>query len=550
MRLLCLTIMFVFSMQGCRQSPNSEVAGKVPTCSENQLLVSKANEQQVQVNRKFDLPSISYPYGKQLEDWGLLLTLRVDESGRVACYLAQDSNGRPQALIGERSRIIQNLDGWRYQPFERGGKATAVIVTEKITEQELPEKHSPLPDVPLEQVRIVLERTGCYGWCPSYRVEVHGDGRVIYQGGRSVDVEGKHEYHVPKEEVAKLIESMRSKDLWSLRSEYNAPITDNPRYVLSFGMGKHSKVISNYVGEMVGMPKVVAEFESEVDKVARTEKWIHLTTESVSYLKAEGFDFGSQAGAKLLARAVANEKTVDQAAMLELIEMGAPLVVTEEPELGFRGASRPLLESALLKHRGVLLKPLLELGMLHSNGSRDQQKIDAAFRAAIEGGRLDAVKEIWSFAGPGQRPELTFEDEYEDDDGKPRRKRSPLTLALSRPYDDEGWEGLEVTKWLVEQGANINASAANGDTLLHIATEAGDARFVRFLLDQGLNASAPGEFNLPPLGSAQNEEIALMLLEAGTDFKLMDDEGGHFLQCAKDNHWGRVVAWLKNHKES
>jgi len=39
------------------------------------------------------------------------------------------------------------------------------------------------------------------------------------------------------------------------------------------------------------------------------------------------------------------------------------------------------------------------------------------------------------------------------------------------------------------------------------------------------------------------------LLEAGTDFSLMDDDGHQFLRYAKDNHWGRVVAWLKNHKQ-
>lgn len=82
-----------------------------------------------------------------------------------------------------------------------------------------------------------------------------------------------------------------------------------------------------------------------------------------------------------------------------------------------------------------------------------------------------------------------------------------------------------------------------------LATDAGDVQFVRYLLDQGLDASMLGEFDLPALGSAGNEEIALMLLEAGTDFSLMDDDGHQFMRYAKGNHWGRVVAWLKEHKQ-
>lgn len=546
-RLLFFTTFLAISVQGCAQAPSPVVANDAPVCSDAQLLVSKVDEKQMQAHRKSALPTISYPYGTQREDWGLQLTLRIDESGRVACYLAKDDIGRPQTLNAERRNIVKTLGHWRYRPFVREGKAVAAIVSEQVGEQELPEKHVPLPEVPLEQVRIVLERTGCFGSCPSYCVEVYGDGRVTYQGERDVDVQGKHEYRVPKEDVARLVESLRTKDLWSLRSGYNAHITDNPTYVLTLDMGKQSRTITDYVGEMIGMPAVVSEFEDEVDKVARTDKWVHLTKESLGYLKAEGFAFNSQAGAELLARAVANHGTHDEEAMLELIEMGAPLTVKGEQQPEYFGAPGPLFESALRNHHGALLRPLVERGALDSNGKRDQKKIDAAFRAAIEGSRLDAVKVVWSIAGSRPHPALTFEDQSEDD--KSVHKKSPMILLLSNRYRGDGWEGMEIAKWLVEQGGDLKAQAANGDTLLHIATEAGDVRFVRYLLDQGLDASTPGEFGLPALGSASDEEIALMLLEADTDFTLMDDDGHRFLRYAKDNHWGRVVAWLKEHKQ-
>lgn len=98
---------------------------------------------------------------------------------------------------------------------------------------------------------------------------------------------------------------------------------------------------------------------------------------------------------------------------------------------------------------------------------------------------------------------------------------------------------------LPAQGCDIKASRANGDTLLHIAAGANDAAFVRYLLDQGLDASAAGEYGLPPLASVQDEDVALLLLEAGTDLRMMDDDGQRFIDYARDNHWGRVVAWLQ-----
>jgi hypothetical protein len=39
-----------------------------------------------------------------------------------------------------------------------------------------------------------------------------------------------------------------------------------------------------------------------------------------------------------------------------------------------------------------------------------------------------------------------------------------------------------MVKWLAGQGCDLKARAANGDALLHIATDAGNVRFVRYLL--------------------------------------------------------------------
>jgi ankyrin repeat protein len=96
-------------------------------------------------------------------------------------------------------------------------------------------------------------------------------------------------------------------------------------------------------------------------------------------------------------------------------------------------------------------------------------------------------------------------------------------------------------------GCDLSAHAADGDTLLHIAAAAGDAPLVRYLLDQGLRASTVGQYGLPALGRAETEDVALMLLAAGTDLAPMNQYGGTFRQTAIGKHWDRVVAWLDAH---
>ena len=122
----------------------------------------------------------------------------------------------------------------------------------------------------------------------------------------------------------------------------------------------------------------------------------------------------------------------------------------------------------------------------------------------------------------------------------------PVTLLLDKDYQDDHWQGLLIAQWLVAKGCDVRARAANGDTLLHIATDAGDIVFVRWLLAQGVDPSTPGEFGLPALGSAQDEDIALLLLQAGSDWK-MNDDGVGMLRYARDQHWNRMLAWVREH---
>lgn len=420
------------------------------------------------------------------------------------------------------------------------------VVSEAVAEERLPARHRPLPTVALDQVTIALERTACFGTCPDYRVRIHGDGTVEYQGSGFVDVLGTHVYRIPKEQVDALVAKLRQADLWSMDRSYRAMTTDNPTYELTLRMGDQVHAIEDYVGTAMGMPHAVRDFEEEVDRVGRTSEWKNLSMAAVDQLQREGFDFRSRAAADLLARAVVNDQGQDEPAMLRMIQLGTPVVGgNASGEWRIPPGSvvqSSLLQEALLHHRTALIDPLLARGALRTDGKLDQGKVDAAFRDAVRGGRLSLVQKIWNAAGPHMRPSLWFEDQ--DDDGN--RRMVPVTMALSRPYLDEGWEGRQIAQWLAALGCDLKARAANGATLLHRAVDAGDIDFVRYLIAKGLDVSAPGNYNLPPLGSAENEDIALLLLQSGSDGRL-DDQGESFRRYARERHWGRVLTWLREH---
>src|ERR1700693_4148149 len=76
-----------------------------------------------------------------------------------------------------------------------------------------------------KSVRITLERTGCFGTCPSYRLEVHGDGTVRYMGTDFVAITGEHSDRISEVAVRQLVDAFRAVRYFSLNDRYEARMT-------------------------------------------------------------------------------------------------------------------------------------------------------------------------------------------------------------------------------------------------------------------------------------------------------------------------------------
>jgi hypothetical protein len=66
--------------------------------------------------------------------------------------------------------------------FDQKGGAMAYTSFGGSVRHSPPTHHINIPDGPLDGVRIILERGGCYGTCPGYRAELRGTGEVLFSG--------------------------------------------------------------------------------------------------------------------------------------------------------------------------------------------------------------------------------------------------------------------------------------------------------------------------------------------------------------------------------
>jgi len=127
---------------------------------------------------------------------------------------------------------------------------------------------------PAEPVRITLERGVCFGFCPDYEVTITGDGQVSYNGRRFVRVSGEQHGAAAPADVAHLVNMIDAAHFFDLKDAYRGAVTDLPTYRVTFQRGDQTKTVTDYAGEMAGMPHAVREIEAEIDRVANTDQWV------------------------------------------------------------------------------------------------------------------------------------------------------------------------------------------------------------------------------------------------------------------------------------
>lgn len=125
---------------------------------------------------------------------------------------------------------------------------------------------------------ITLERTACYGPCPSYTITIHRDGTVAYHGRSSVKVGGRRTRKIPVEQFQKLAREVERIGFFSFKAEYTHKenpdgsreyVTDRPFALTTVRAGKLRKRVENYYGG----PDSLARLENLIDKVTGSSTW-------------------------------------------------------------------------------------------------------------------------------------------------------------------------------------------------------------------------------------------------------------------------------------
>jgi Domain of unknown function (DUF6438) len=151
------------------------------------------------------------------------------------------------------------------------------IVAQMITPCRTGAQPTPRSDFPeihdFKSLNIALDRTGCFGTCPQYSIEVRGDGAVSYYGSWYAKYCGQWQGTIPESSVRELVSEFRAVDYFRLNREYPSGGPDLPTYTTAIAFDNVSKCVADYGGNLVGMPASVRKLEDAIDRLAGPEHW-------------------------------------------------------------------------------------------------------------------------------------------------------------------------------------------------------------------------------------------------------------------------------------
>jgi hypothetical protein len=120
--------------------------------------------------------------------------------------------------------------------------------------------------------KIQMQKTSCFGRCPVYLISINSDGRAEYLGTLHVKKLGKFEKQLNEQEKNDLFSAFNNSSIWEMKDEYLFNATDIPSTIVTYSYNGKTKTIK----DQKDAPEKLKELEKMVEAIAESDGWKQL----------------------------------------------------------------------------------------------------------------------------------------------------------------------------------------------------------------------------------------------------------------------------------
>jgi hypothetical protein len=124
---------------------------------------------------------------------------------------------------------------------------------------------------------VTMHRSGCYGHCPVYTVEISYNGQVTFKGEDFVN----HTGSTSVADLARLDQAIADIGFFSLREQYlswedgcTTWMTDNATVSILVSAGSRQHRVTYYYGCAIDSGPNIARLSQTIDEVAHARRWV------------------------------------------------------------------------------------------------------------------------------------------------------------------------------------------------------------------------------------------------------------------------------------
>lgn len=125
----------------------------------------------------------------------------------------------------------------------------------------------------MNNVKITLHRSHCFGICPVYNVTIYGNGTVVYEGIANVNRTGIQISTISGDQVRQLLFDFKNIDYFSFNETEiaNNVVYDAPYCITSLSINGKTKTIQHYE---TAKPEALTVLEDTIDETVHSSQWI------------------------------------------------------------------------------------------------------------------------------------------------------------------------------------------------------------------------------------------------------------------------------------